>query len=54
MSPERLDELYRTVWKKTYSFKNILTRVQNIPNKSLKEKLICLGANLGFKYLGVE
>lgn len=54
MSPERLDELYRTVWKETYSFKNIFTRVKNTPNRSLKEKLICLGANLGFKYLGVE
>lgn len=54
MSAERLNEIYRSVWKETYSLKNIWTRVKNIPNKRLKEKLICLGANLGFKYLGME
>lgn len=54
MAPERLDALYRIVWKETYSFRNIFTRVKNTPNTSFKEKLICLGANLGFKYLGVE
>lgn len=54
MTAERLNEIYRIVWKRTYSFKNLLTRVKNSPNKSIKEKLICLGANLGFKYLGME
>ena len=54
MSPERLDEIYRIVWKETYSFKNLWSRMKNLPNKSLKEKLICTGANLGFKYLGME
>lgn len=54
MSPERLDELYRLVWKETYTFGRIFRRVMNMPNPSIKEKLICLGANLGFKYLGME
>ena len=54
MTPERLNKIYKQVWKQTYSFKNIFRRVKNIPNKSIREKLICLGANLGFKYLGVE
>lgn len=54
MTPQRLDEIYRIVWKRTYSFKSIWTRIRNLPNKSLKEKLICIGANLGFKYLGME
>ena len=54
MSPQCLDQIYRTVWKQTYSFKNIFKRVKNTPNQSLREKFICLGANLGFKYLGIE
>lgn len=54
MSPERLDEIYRIVWKQTYSWKNLWFRLIHLPNKSLVEKMICLGANLGFKYLGME
>ena len=54
MSPERLEEIYRKVWKETYSFKNIFKRVKNMPNSSLKEKIIGVGANIGFKYLGME
>ncbi len=54
MSMERLDEIYREVWKKTYTFKNIWYRVKNSSNKTLTEKLILLGANIGFKYLGIQ
>lgn len=54
MSPQRLEEIYRQVWKQSYSFKNMFTRIKNLPNSSLGEKLICIGANLGFKYLGME
>lgn len=54
MSPERLEEIYRRVWKETYSFKNIWERAKWIPNTSLSEKLICIGANIGFKYLGIS
>ncbi len=54
MTPERLEEIYRTVWKESYSFKNIGARLKGVPNASFFEKMICLGANLGFKYLGME
>ncbi len=54
MSPERLEEIYRMVWKQSYSFRNICARIKGVPNTGLKEKLICIGANLGFKYLGME
>lgn len=54
MSPEKLEEIYRWVWKETYSFKNIWGRAKRIPNASLREKLICIGANIGFKYLGIS
>lgn len=53
MTPERLEEIYRYVWKETYSFKNLFARFRRLPNKTLKEKLVCIGANLGFKYLGI-
>ncbi len=53
MSPERLEQIYRQVWKETYSFKNLFVRFKNLPNRTLKEKLVCVGANLGFKYLGI-
>lgn len=54
MTPERLEEIYRKVWKETYSFKNLFVRFKNLPNRSLKEKIVCIGANLGFKYLGMN
>ena len=54
MTSERLEEIYKYVWKETYSFKNLGTRIKNIPNTSFTEKLICIGANLGFKYLGMS
>ena len=53
MTPERLEEIYRKVWKETYSFKNMINRFRKLPNKTLKEKLVCIGANFGFKYLGL-
>lgn len=52
MSPERLEEIYDIIWKETYSFKNIYKRIKKMPNKSVIEKLIGIGANLGFKFLG--
>ena len=54
MSPERLEEIYNYVWKETYKFKNIIKRVKGLKNNSLSEKLICFGANIGFKYLGMD
>ncbi len=53
MSPERLAQIYKQVWKETYSFKNMLYRFKHLPNRSLLERLIGIAANIGFKYLGV-
>ena len=53
ITPERLEEIYEWVWKETYSFKNLFARFKRIPNKTLREKFVCIGANLGFKYLGI-
>ncbi len=54
MSKERLEEIYRKVWKETYSFKNIFKRVRSLKHNTFLEKMICLGANIGFKYLGMS
>ena len=54
MTKERLEEIYRQVWKETYSWKNIFKRVKSLKHNTLGEKLICLGANIGFKYLGMS
>lgn len=54
MTVERLDEIYKEVWRETYTFKNIWYRIKNSSNKTLTEKLILLGANIGFKYLGIQ
>ncbi|MCR4738879.1 MAG: B12-binding domain-containing radical SAM protein [Lachnospiraceae bacterium] len=54
MSPERLEEIYRYVWKETYTFKNIFKRVKMITSKGLTAKLMGFSTNLGFKYLGID
>jgi len=54
MTPERLEEIYRYVWKETYRYKNIFKRVRKITTKGLKARLMGFGANLGFKYLGLQ
>ncbi|MBQ9625111.1 MAG: B12-binding domain-containing radical SAM protein [Clostridia bacterium] len=53
MTPEELEKIYKYVWKETYSYKNVFTRIKNMPKASLSEKLIGIGANIGFKYLGI-
>lgn len=54
MTGERLEEIYRYVWKETYRMRNIMRRVRNNPDADMISRLVCFGANLGFKYLGVE
>lgn len=53
MSPQRLEEIYRRVWKETYTLKNIAGRVWGSPSKTIVEKSILLGANIGFKFLSI-
>lgn len=54
MTPEELEEIYRWVWKETYSYKNIFKRVGRITSKGISAKFIGFGANIGFKFLGME
>ena len=53
-SADELNKMYRYVWKETYSFKNLLCRVKNCPSRGIVAKMIVLGANIGFKYLGMK
>lgn len=53
MSPQRLEEIYRIIWKETYSFKRVWRRVSGSHNQTLKEKAVLLGANIGFKFLDI-
>ena len=53
MTPQRLEEIYRNVWERTYSIPSILRRVNKSKNNFFN-KLFLLGTNLGFKYVGVD
>lgn len=46
MSPENLQTTFYKLWKQAYKTKRIIKRLNN----TRKEKMIRLGANLGFKY----
>lgn len=54
MSPERLDEIYRRVWKDAYSWKRVLKRTFSSPWRLKPYAFILLGANIGFKFLGID
>lgn len=54
MSPERLDEIYRQVWKKAYSWRRVLKRTFTSPWRKNAYVFILLGANIGFKFLGID
>lgn len=54
MSPQRLEEIYRRVWKETFTLKNIVGRVWGSPSKTLVEKSVLLGVNIGFKLLPIQ
>jgi len=53
-TPERLDELYRSVWKKAYSWRRVFKRTFGSPWRWKPYVFILLGANVGFKYLGIN
>ena len=46
MSPKELQEIFFDMWKRAYASKRILKRLSN----TRKERIIKLGANIGFKY----
>ncbi|MDE6434057.1 MAG: radical SAM protein [Lachnospiraceae bacterium] len=54
ITPERLDEIYRQVWKKAYTWKNVLRRTFHSPWRGKPYVFILLGANIGFKFLGIK
>lgn len=54
MTPERLDEIYRKVWKQTYTWRRILKRTFTSPWRKNAYIFILLGANIGFKFLGID
>lgn len=54
ITPERLDEIYRQVWKEAYTWKNVLRRTFRSPWRGKAYVLILLGANIGFKFLGIK
>ncbi|MBQ8148228.1 MAG: B12-binding domain-containing radical SAM protein [Lachnospiraceae bacterium] len=54
MSPERLDEIYRKVWKEAFSWKRVLKRTFSSPWRKNFYVFILLGANIGFKFLGID
>lgn len=53
-TPERLDELYRSVWKRAYSWRRVFKRTFGSPWRWKPYVFILLGANVGFKYLGIN
>ena len=50
MSPQELEKIYAKVWKESYKLRKIWGRIKKAP--SFEDKILLLGANLGFKYVG--
>ncbi len=50
MSVYELEKIYAKVWKESYKLKKIWGRIKSA--HSFDDKLLLLGANLGFKYVG--
>lgn len=53
-TPERLEELYRQVWRKAYTWRRVLKRTFSSPWRWKPYVFILLGANIGFKYVGIN
>ena len=54
MSAERLNEIYRDVWKRSFTWKRIFHRMRVSPWRHRFYIFILIGANIGFKYLGID
>lgn len=54
ISPERLDKIYRHVWRKAYTWRRVFRRTFCSPWRCKPYVFILLGANIGFKYLGIN
>ena len=51
MTPQKLEEIYQNVWRDSYKMGKVLKRANNAP---WSNKMILLGANLGFKYVATN
>lgn len=54
ITTERLEEIYRTVWKKAYTWRRVFRRAWRSPWRGKLYYWILLGANIGFKFLGAN
>lgn len=54
MSSQRLDEIYRRVWKEAYSWKRVFRRTFHSVWRWKPYVFVLLGANIGFKFLGID
>jgi len=54
MTPERLEEIYRQVWKESYTWKKVFRRTFRSPWRKNLYVFVLLGANIGFKFLGIS
>lgn len=54
MTAARLDEIYRDVWRRAYTWRRVFGRLRGSPWRHRSYIFILLGANIGFKYLGID
>ena len=54
ISPERLHIVYRQVWAECYHWDRIFRRVLHSPSMHTVAGIFLLGANIGFKYIGID
>lgn len=54
ISPERLHDVYRQVWREAYSWRRIWKRVLHSPALFHTAGIFLIGANIGFRYLGID
>ena len=54
MTADRLNEIYREVWKRSFEWKRIFQRMRVSPWRHKPYVFILLGANMGFKFLGID
>ncbi|MDR3072349.1 MAG: B12-binding domain-containing radical SAM protein [Clostridiales Family XIII bacterium] len=52
MTPERLTEIYFSIWKETYTWRRVFRRAFAVKTSSFYERLVCFFCNVGFKFLG--
>lgn len=54
MTAERLDYIYRKVWREAYTWRRVFKRIFASPWRWKPYVFILLGANIGFKFLGID